>query len=146
MDNEVFSLIIAFAALVFSLLSPIVSAFISGRYKLKEKRLEFDIEQQKQYRTFYEEHRACVIEKYLNAVGRACKSSSFDALADYGEASGEIYFYVDESLWPLLDRINAKLTYNMYQSPAEEFLVLCKALSAENIRSKHSAQPDCSDE
>lgn len=146
MSNETISLIIAFAALLFSLLSPIVSAFISGRYRLKEKQLESEIEQKKQYRTFYEEHRAQVIEKYLNAVGRACKSSSYDVLADYGEASGEIYFYVDESLWPLLDRINAKLTYHMYQSPAEEFLALCKALSTENIRSKQSAQPDCSDE
>ena len=143
MDNNDLSLIIAISALVLSVLSPILSSIISGLFRVKEMRLQLQSDVEKGYQKFYEQHRAEVIERYINAVGKNVQASFSANRQEFGEAGGEIYLYVDESLWPLLDSITDKISNR--QSPKEEYILLCKALASKNVRPKHEQQPEQSD-
>lgn len=130
------SLWIAIAALVLSTLSPILSSLINGYFRIKEKKLESSQALAKHQQEFYERHRAEVIERYLTAVGKAAKVSTTANHEMFGEVMGEIYLYVDESLWPLLDSIAGKITKHNLSDPTDELQILCKALSANGVRSK----------
>lgn len=139
------SLIISIIALAVSFFSPILVSVINGRYQMKVKALEveeelkrkkLDLEQEakRQYHEFYEKHRAEVIERYINSVGKAIQHFAAGDRRAFGESMGEIYMYVDESLWPLLDAIASKLDRNNYRDPSKELRELCQKLSDKNIR------------
>lgn len=64
MDSTV-ALIISISALLFSVLSPIVTAIINGHYSIKEKNLAMLSNNVKENNDFYIKHRAEVIEAYL---------------------------------------------------------------------------------
>ena len=99
------SLVIAVAALVLSVLSPVLSSVISGTFRIKEKKIELNAEKAKWDQTFYAQHRAEVIERYLNVVGKYSKLPATSTREEFGSCMGEIYLYVNRSLWPILDSI-----------------------------------------
>ena len=100
------SLVIAIAALVLSALSPLISALVSGVFNIKEKRLDISAKKNEQEQEFYYRHRAEVIENYIRATGEEIESLTRTSHANFGSVMGEIYLYVDSSLWPLLDKIS----------------------------------------
>ena len=147
------SLIISIIALVVSALSPIISSIINGKYQikvakleaeeeLKRKRLEIEAEAQRRYHEFYEQHRAEVIERYINSVGKAIQRFASGNLQEFGESMGEVYMYIDKSLWPLLDTIARKLDRHNPVDPSAEFRELCQKLSYDSVRAKYKEHPD----
>lgn len=131
------SLVISVAALALAVLSPILSSIISGIFRLKERAIEIEAEKEKRNQEFYEQHKAEVIEKYINTIGKFSRFASGANQEAFGESMGEIYLYVDESLWPLLDSIANKINKNNPGNPSNELIQLCKALSANGIRAKN---------
>ncbi|HJG85747.1 hypothetical protein [Pseudoflavonifractor capillosus] len=136
------SLVIAIAALVLSALSPLISALISGLFQIKEKTLEISAKQREQERDFYYRHRAEVIERYISTAGQAILSGRY---YDFGNSMGEIYFYVDESLWPLLDNIAECFHNDKWFMAKGDFIKLCKELSSTEIRTQNKEQPQHTD-
>lgn len=130
------SLLISVIALILSVLSPALSAIISGRYHLKGKSRELAVDIMKINHKFYEQHRVEVIERYITAAGRASKSFDDKNREAFGAAVGEIYMYVNEDQWPLLDEIVKKLSGRSGIDATDDIVKLCKALSKENIRLK----------
>lgn len=132
---------ISICAVLFSLCSAVAAPVITGHYRLKEKKLELRAEAQRRQKEYYEAHRAEVIEQYISAAGYACQSTA-DGIARFGSVQNEIYFYVDESLWPMLDEISDKLSSRTrsakgtdYVPPVEQVKALCKALAKSGVRS-----------
>lgn len=132
-----FSLVIAVAALVLSVLSPLISSLVNGHFRIKEKKLDITEKQLELERDFYYQHRAEVIEKYISAAGQVIESGTYEGQADFGAVMGEIYFYVDESLWPLLDGISQYIHTDNSFSAKDDFITLCKALSSTEIRTQN---------
>lgn len=129
------NLAIALAALLLSLLSPIFSALITGHFRLKEKRLDLAAEREKEQQSFYNQHRAEVIERFISAAGAALKDPERSTLAAYGAAKGEIYLYVDKALWSEIDRLDALVQYSADNSEGLSLLSsICKQLSLEEVR------------
>lgn len=125
------ALIISFAALVLSIASPLISACLQRR----TKEIELKAEAERRREEFYNKHRAEVIERYITAVGEGCKTELLQDLHAYGKALGEVYLYVDQSLWPLLDTISEKIERHDFQPPTAELIQLCKALADGSVRS-----------
>ena len=136
------SLIIALAALFFSLFSPIASEWIRGHYRLKEKRLDAELERERQNREFYLRHRAEVIENFIRAAGRAVKDPVGENIDTLGAASGEIYLYTDKSLWPKIDAIRENLPHGNLVEAESAFSILCRKLSQEEVRAEYHPEPD----
>ena len=136
------SLAIAIAALILSALSPLVSSIIGGIFHYMEKKLELKAEVERRNHEFYEQHRAEVIERYINAVGKAAQNFAVGNRQEFGESMGEIYMYVDKSLWPLLDSIASKINKHTPGDPSAELRELCQKLSADSIRPKHEGKPN----
>lgn len=124
------SIVISLAALLFSLLSPVLSSLISGFFRLREKKLELRAELDKQWLAFHTQRRAEVIESYIQAVGRASESATRENLSRFGGARGEVYLYVDEDLWPLLDSISSYVSHSNYTLALDSLSDLCKELSS----------------
>lgn len=135
------SLIIALAALLFSVVSPVFSELIRGFFHLKEKRLDAELERQKQNLDFYRRHRAEVIENYLRAAGRALNFNSLNNASDLSAASGEIYMYLNKSLWHYVDLFRSYLSDGKLDEAKMEFSALCKKLSEEEVRSEYQPEP-----
>ena len=131
------SLVIAIAALVLSALSPLVSSLISGLFRIKEQKLELVAKQKEQERDFYYRHRAEVIEKYISVTGQVIESGHYKEQVAFGAAVGEIYIYVDETLWPLLDNISQHIHTDNCFAAKDDFIKLCKALSSTDIRTQN---------
>ena len=131
------SLVIAVAALILSTLSPLISALVNGHFRIKEKQLDIASRQQEQEQNFYYRHRAEVIEKYISAAGQVIESGTLNGQAEFGAAMGEIYFYVDESLWPLLDGVSQYIHADNCFAAKDDFIKLCKALSSTEIRTQN---------
>lgn len=136
------SVLISIVAIILAAVSPFASAIISGLFRLKERKLDLDAEEIRRKNEFYDRHRAEVIEQYISAVGLLAQRTSKESLDKFGSASGEIYLYVDQEHWELLDSINEKAfsssPYDLYPL----FIELCKRLSSENIRPKHYKTPN----
>lgn len=130
------SIVIAIAALVLSALSPLISAFVNGKFRIKEKKLDITAKKQEQEREFYYRHRAEVIENYIRATGQVIEADAQKNQMDFGSAMGEIYLYVDRSLWPLLDRIADYIHNENGFKAKDDFIELCKTLSSENVRTQ----------
>lgn len=139
------SLIIALAALILSLISPIISSIINGMFRLKEKEIELKAEAEKRDQDFYVQHRAEVIERYINAVGKAVQNFAASNRQEFGEVMGEIYIYVDESLWPLLDVIADKIDKHNPSDPTDDLRKLCQALAKDGVRPRNQDNPTASD-
>lgn len=139
------SLVIAVAALVLSALSPLITSWIGGIFRLKEKSLDINERQNDQEIEFYYRHRAEVIEQYIKATGRVIELDTLNNEEIFGSTMGEVYLYVDESLWPLLDSITDYIHTGSHASAKEDFIKLCKALSYTNIRTKDQRQPQHTD-
>ena len=130
------SIVIAIAALVLSALSPLISAFVNGKFRIKEKKLDITAKKQEQEREFYYRHRAEVIENYIRATGQVIEADAQKNQMDFGSAMGEIYLYVDRSLWPLLDHIADYIHNESGAKAKDDFIELCKTLSSENVRTQ----------
>ena len=137
MESNNTSILISVAALVLSILSPIVSAWISGHYKIKEKENEYNHEKEQQARVFYLQHKAEVIENYIKAAGLAINSKGiFDNEQKFGEAMGEIYLYIPKHQWPLIDNVTGFINTGDYEEARKSLISLCKFLSDYNVRSE----------
>ena len=84
---------------------------------------------------YFDQHRAEVIERFISSAGAAIKLPTNDAQTGFGASSGEIYLYVDKSLWPLIDNINECLQRFDREQANVHFKEFCKALSAQHVRS-----------
>ncbi len=135
------SLLIAIAALIFSVASPIFSAWLSGRYQLKLKRLELQSEAERRRQEFYDAHRAEVIETYITTAGAAIQEQTFQTMNAFGRSAGEIYLYLPENLWPLIESLNEELSSGDVSGAGQTLSSLCKLLSAENVRPHDQAEP-----
>lgn len=139
---------ISIIALIVSAVSPLLSSIISGIFQLitkrietaseiRQKQLELKAEAERRHHEFYEQHRAEVIERYINSVGKAIQDFASGNRQQFGESMGEVYMYVDKSLWPLLDSIAKKFDRHNPVDPSEELMELCQKLSEEGIRAKY---------
>lgn len=129
------SLAISLVALVLSVVSPVISSIISGAFQIWKKKIEVKADKEKREQRFYEQHRVEVIERYIRAVGKACRMGTAANFDEFGASMGEIYLYVSEKHWDLLNSIATKLDRQKFMNPSEEFTELCKALSNEGVRS-----------
>ena len=132
-------MLLAFIALFLSLVSPIISALINGVFSLVQRNNQLKDDRNRRKFDFYEQHRAEVIERYIREAGRASKLDTKENLAEFGSVMGEIFLYTDKSLWPSIEKINAKLNMRTRQDASEELEVLCKELSLDGIRSAQGA-------
>ena len=135
------SLVISIVALAASSVSPFASAWLNGHYRMKEKRLDLQAAEQRHRWEFFEQHRAEVIEHYLDTVGRWLLYHSAKATSELGGAAGEIYLYVDESLWPILDAIASGMKDTPTEQMHRQYRELCKALVHYDVRAKDEPQP-----
>jgi len=90
------------------------------------------------------QHRAEVIERYINAVGKAVQNFATSNRQEFGEVMGEIYIYVDESLWPLLDAIANKIDKHNPSDPTDDLRKLCQALAKDGVRLRSQNNPTSS--
>lgn len=132
--ESILAIAISSCSLVFS----VAAALAAGRYRLREKELELRAEAERRSAEFYETHRAEVIERYVSAAGAAC-CSPHNSLARFWECQGELYFYVDSSLWPLLNAIGEKLMPACdcnadVELPFEQLALLCQKLAESGVR------------
>lgn len=136
------SLIVALAALFFSLVSPIISEWTRGRYRLKEKRLDAALDKEKQNQEFYRRHRAEVIENYIRAAGQAIHSPTPENMASFGSVSGEVYLYVEKPIWHSLDSLRSNISNGNWEAADADLTHLCKTLSKQEVRSEYPPEPD----
>jgi hypothetical protein len=129
------SLLISGIALIFALVSPIISAWISGHYRLKERKMEISAENDRRRSEYYSQHRAEVIERYLSAAGKACEFGTFESREMFGAAAPEMYLYVPPEYWATLDAISSLLETEENDKAKQFLRDLSKFLSAKQIRS-----------
>lgn len=134
MDSTV-ALIISISALLFSVLSPIVTAIINGHYSIKEKDLAMRSNSAKENNDFYIKHRAKVIEAYLSAAGRVIYYDDKKASTNFGKCAAEIYLYIDESEWHYIDSINQGISSFKYLETRDALESLAKIIAKKyNVR------------
>lgn len=134
--SDILTIVISIAALVLAVASPMISSLINGIFRLKEQKQNIEAERKLKSLEFYQQHRAEVIERYISSAGKFCKHKAPASQEEFGAASGEIYLYVDEALWPLLDKIEFDLRQYEYETASNALIDLCKALSAYGVRSE----------
>ncbi|MBQ7505336.1 MAG: hypothetical protein IJT79_08485 [Ruminococcus sp.] len=134
MDTKVLALIISGISLLIAIFSPIFTAFLNGRYMIKSKNLDLQKSKEEREYEFLLKHRAEVIENYLKAAGDVITSYTTEAFSRYGLSYAEIYLYLDESKWELIDSIDTSINENNYENAAIFLRDLVKRLSKENIR------------
>ena len=108
---------IAMISLIIAIISPIVSSLINGIFLLLNKRMEYRHEIDRQTREFIISHKAQVIERYIQSVGKAVNYATIEAIQEYGESYAEIYFYSDQ--WELIERINTEIKDRDFEKAAE---------------------------
>lgn len=128
------TLIVAIAALVLSIISPFVSAWINGYYRIKEKELDASAENKRYHRQFYETHRAEVIERYISAASSRIASDNIESEANYLSAMSEVYLYLDKSLWKFVHDVNSGIDTNDDSLAISSLLSLCKNLARNGVR------------
>lgn len=125
-------IIISICALVLSILSPVLSAWISGHYRIEEKKLDLEAEKNKELHEIQVRHKMEVIEEYVRAVGELAKCDTTNREAAYGAVSGQIYLHVEQKYWPLLDEISKAIRYQDLNAIYNNLFELCKQLSIDN--------------
>lgn len=135
------SLLIAIAALVFSVASPIASAWITGHYHLRQKELEYTNAAKVRNQEFYTQHRAEVIERYLRAAGAVINNKNPLSKEEYGKAVAEMYIYLPEKYWANLDQIDSYIELGNRTFGMSQLTQLAGELSAEHIRFESHEEP-----
>lgn len=135
------SLLIAIAALVFSVASPIASALITGHYQLRQKELEYTNAAKVRNQEFYTQHRAEVIERFLKAAGSVINFQTHSNMEEYGKTVAEMYIYVPEKYWGYIDSIDDCITNGDRDSGMNELTTLAGKLSEEHIRFESHEEP-----
>lgn len=105
MNIELWTLIVAFLALIFSIISPILTAWITGRYKIKKLKISVQEKITLQNIEYYEKHKTEVIENFLKSAGQCILNKDNNNLKEFGASIPEIYLYVDESYWKEIDNL-----------------------------------------
>lgn len=111
------SLVLSIVALVSSVLSPVLVAFVN----LINEHAVFR-------RKFHFEHKVEVIERYISSAGEAIFSRSEDSRAAFGRVCGEIYLYLPSGYWKMADELRNAIRDCDYTKAADFFSVLCKAI------------------
>ena len=134
MNLTTVSLVISITTFFGSVLSPVLVQLISNRYQSKRAKQEF-----------VEKHKHEVIENYMKAVGAHIYSGCRNGDRDYASTIGEIYMYVDQSLWGKVEELTneiVSLERNTVVPPdqlihaKELYIDLCKSLSVYSRGSK----------
>lgn len=145
MENMTFesklSLIIAGVALLFSIVSPIFSAWIQGYYQTKVKKIDANLEIARQNQQFYDVHRAHVIESHIKAAGPLIAMETSENEAAYNSAMGEMYLYADKDLRPMMKRLHTNIMDNENDAALAVFVELRVSLSSKEVRKKHEVWP-----
>ena len=124
-DTSLISIIISGIALVVSVVSPVLTAAINNHHETKMYKLRF-----------HDEHKAIVIENYLQAAGRCISAKDDIAFQNYGEAYGEIFFYAPESLWNKITSLDLYIRNCEYDIASGIFNKLLKDFAQESPRRK----------
>lgn len=125
-------LIISLAALVLAILSPLVTAWVQGKYRLKEIKQEAQRDAQRHEQQYYTEHRTEVIENYIRAGMRLSVTESSADIAAFEVASGEIYLYLGKEYWELLGLVDETVEIGQYADIRFLMLGLSKKLVENN--------------
>ena len=125
MNNSFWSLMIALAALLISVLSPIFTSIINNRHDWSVKRSEYEMN-----------HRIAAIEGYIRAAGAVCGEGKYESFSDYWEHCGEIYLYLPKEMWCSVDAINRALDEINYDMAKTELTKLCKNIAESGINLK----------
>lgn len=125
-------LIISLAALALSILSPLITAWVQGKYRLKEIKQEAQRDAQRYKQQYYTEHRTEVIENYIRTGMRASVTESSADIAAFEVASGEIYLYLGKEYWELLGLVDETVETGQYTDIRFLMLDLSKKLVENN--------------
>ena len=120
------ALLMSLAAILLSVLSPLLTALINNHYHLKFKNMDF-----------YETRRAGAIESYIHAAGAYIQNASIENAQAYGIAYGDIFLFAPSSLWPEIEALNKELIGP--RNPIlfhSHFTKICQSLSPEYPRIK----------
>lgn len=120
--NELFSNI----PLILAILSPIISTFLTHRYQMKMRSADF-----------YDKHRAEAIENYIHSVGMLIQTSHCDGLDEYGKAFSEIYLYVPNSSWNIIEDIDSALEARNFVLAKQNLKLFCEKLYKSPPRFKY---------
>ncbi len=81
------SVIFSAVALLISVLSPFISSWSEHRHELKMYTLRFSVE-----------HKATIIEQYLNCASEVIQYATPETRSAFGAAHGKMLLYADESV------------------------------------------------
>ena len=116
---EAWSVIISGIALVAAVFSPVITAIVNNKYQSKINRQKY-----------FDEHRAQVIENYIQSVGELCEDVDRESFRRaYGKNSKEIYLYIPESLWEKIDKIDESIYQRHHRDACILLTELCKELN-----------------
>lgn len=116
-----------YIALIISVASPIITTLLNNKHQLKLHNAEF-----------YSLHRAEVIEHYLQTIGLLLKNRTPENLEAYNKCFGEIFFYIPEKHWKLIEIIDHSINNeNSTAGARNNVKELCKQLSKKPPRFKY---------
>lgn len=119
MTVSVWAVVISTCTLFATVISPIITTILNNRYQMKIRNQDF-----------YDRHRAEVIENYIRYAGSLSKqSSATDDFRNFGKYSKEIYLYLPEKFWGIIDSIQDSITEYKYGDASNSLATLCKALN-----------------
>lgn len=138
MDLTTVSIIISIAAFLSSVLSPILVQLISNYHQRKREKQEF-----------VEKHKHEVIENYIKALGAHIYSGCRNGDREYATSIGEIYMYVDQSLWGKINDLTnliikmeqctvyeseqLAILKNLYNQLCEDFSIYARSTKSKNL-------------
>ena len=121
------SIALSGAALILSILSPVITAIINSYTQKREREA-----------VFYLHHKADVIENYVRFTGQYIKTGGAEHLPAYGAAYGEIQLYISSELRCKITELNRYICRGK-TLPKEVnalFDEICLALSEQAPRTK----------
>lgn len=127
MESSVNVAIVALAGTFLTTMITQICQYAISKQKLRS-------EKEARIQEYYSKHRAEVIEKYINGVGKMCAHTDGLFLEDVSPYIGEIYLYVDKSNWQLLDLMRSDMYAHNFTRLEDELLELCKRLSTQGVR------------
>ncbi len=104
-DNGTLAIVISIASLFLSVLGPLITALINGRFRIKEKELEIEERIIFQNIEYYEKHRTEVVENFLKSASQYILNKDETNSKEFGASIPEIYLYVDEAYWKEIDNL-----------------------------------------
>ncbi len=120
----------AWIALIISvtgtILSPIITAFITNNHQLKLRKL--DLEQSALDK--YENNRFTALNTFISKAGRCLSYSDEETVKDLGEAYHCIYQYVPEDFWSDLDQFYTLLISYKFDEAKKIYPAIVRRLSA----------------